>query len=82
MSEEDKAPDFEAAIKTLEGLVEQMERGDLSLEQSLECFEKGIRLTRECQKALTEAEQRVEILMGKDADAEPEPFGEADDDNP
>lgn len=79
MSEDTAMPDFETALKTLETLVERMERGELTLEQSLECFEQGIRLTRECQKALAEAEQRVEILMGKDADAEPEPFGEADD---
>ena len=80
MSETKNNPDFETALKTLESLVERMERGELSLEQSLECFEQGIKLTRECQKALTEAEQRVEILLGKDAEAKPEPFGEASDD--
>jgi len=79
MTEQNDTPDFEAALKTLESLVERMERGELSLEQSLECFEQGIKLTRECQKALTDAEQRVEILLGKDADAKPEPFGEASD---
>ncbi len=79
MSNDTETPDFETALKTLETLVERMERGELTLEQSLECFEQGIRLTRECQKALAEAEQRVEILMGRDADAEPEPFGEAGD---
>jgi len=77
MNDPNETPDFEGALETLEGLVEQMERGELTLEQSLQCFEQGIRLTRECQKALNEAEQRVDILLGKDADAEPEPFGEA-----
>jgi len=81
MNDSKETPDFEGALKTLEGLVEQMERGELSLEQSLQCFEQGIRLTRECQKALNEAEQRVDILLGKDADAEPEPFGEAGDES-
>jgi exodeoxyribonuclease VII small subunit len=79
MSENEQTPDFETALKTLEALVERMEGGELTLEQSLQCFEQGIQLTRECQKALSEAEQRVEILTGKDPDAEPQPF-EADDD--
>ncbi|WP_455203540.1 exodeoxyribonuclease VII small subunit [Kaarinaea lacus] len=55
--------DFEAAISELEQLVEQMEQGDISLEQSLKNFERGIELTRTCQKALQEAEQKVQILM-------------------
>ena len=79
MTSENETPDFEAALQTLENLVEQMERGELSLEQSLQCFEQGIRLTRECQKALAEAEQRVEILLEQNPDAAPEAFGEASD---
>lgn len=75
---EQKDIDFEAALKALEGLVEQMERGELTLEQSLQCFEKGIALTRESQQALTAAEQRVEILLEKNAQAEPVPFAQAD----
>lgn len=54
--------DFESAIKELESLVEQMEQGDITLEQSLENFERGIELTRSCQTALQEAEQKVQIL--------------------
>lgn len=69
--------DFEQALKELESLVERMEQGDLSLEESLKSFERGIALTRQCQKALQEAEQKVEILTGKDNDARVEPF-EAD----
>ncbi|TVO61119.1 exodeoxyribonuclease VII small subunit [Spiribacter vilamensis] len=82
MSENDETPDFETSLQTLEALVERMERGELTLEQSLQCFEQGIRLTRECQKALSEAEQRVEILTGKDAEAEPTPFEGTDDGQP
>lgn len=75
---EKKDIDFEAALKELEGLVEQMERGDLTLEQSLQCFEKGVALTRESQQALTAAEQRVEILLEKNPEADPVPFAQAD----
>ncbi|TDJ48486.1 MAG: exodeoxyribonuclease VII small subunit [Gammaproteobacteria bacterium] len=48
----------------LEQIVEQLEGGDLSLEKSLAQFEKGVKLSRECQAALTNAEQKVQILMG------------------
>lgn len=54
---------FEQSLAELEQLVQQMESGDMSLEQSLKAFEKGVKLTRECQKALTEAEQKVQILL-------------------
>lgn len=57
--------DFESAISELESLVEQMEQGDITLEQSLKNFERGIELTRSCQKALQEAEQKVQILTQK-----------------
>ena len=55
--------DFEKALTELEQLVEKMEQGNLSLETSLKLFERGITLTRSCQKALTEAEQKVQILI-------------------
>lgn len=55
--------DFEAALENLEELVEAMEEGELSLEESLQAFEKGIRLTRECQAALDKAEQKVRLLV-------------------
>jgi exodeoxyribonuclease VII small subunit len=54
--------DFEASMAELEQLVETMEHGDISLEDSLKQFERGIVLTRNCQKALLEAEQKVQIL--------------------
>ena len=53
---------FEASLDELTKIVENMEKGELSLEESLKQFERGITLTRECQSALKEAEQKVQIL--------------------
>ena len=64
--------DFEVALEQLEKLVTSMEDGELSLEDSLEAFEKGIKLTRECQTALKNAEQKVQVLL--DESGEPEDF--------
>lgn len=58
--------DFEAALAELETLVERMESGELSLDGSLAAFERGIHLTRTCQRALTEAEQRVRVLLERE----------------
>ncbi|MGA2190767.1 MAG: exodeoxyribonuclease VII small subunit [Steroidobacteraceae bacterium] len=57
--------DFETAMRDLEALVERLEQGDLPLEESLAAFERGVMLTRTCQAALKEAEQKVEILLKK-----------------
>jgi exodeoxyribonuclease VII small subunit len=57
--------DFETAMRDLEALVERLEQGDLPLEESVAAFERGMLLTRSCQSALTEAEQKVEILLKK-----------------
>lgn len=65
---------FEQSLSELEALVERMESGDLSLEESLAAFEQGIALTRSCQQALQAAEQKVEILTAKTPDAPAEPF--------
>ena len=62
MTKKPQIPDFETAMTELEELVTQIETGNLSLEESLKQFEQGIKLSRTCQKALTEAEQRVKIL--------------------
>lgn len=63
-------PDFEAALTELEQIVQRLEQGDLSLEESLRQFERGVELTRGCQKALRQAEQKIQILSRKgDADA-------------
>lgn len=61
-------------MQDLEGIVERLEGGDLPLEQSLAEFERGVLLTRNCQTALKEAEQKVEILLKKAGEAEIEPF--------
>lgn len=65
MAKKTKQPDFEHAMEQLESIVEDMEKGDMSLEASLQAFEKGINLTHTCQKSLKEAEQKVEILVKK-----------------
>lgn len=65
---------FEQALAELEQLVERMEHGDLSLEQSLKDFERGIALTRACQGALKEAEQKVQMLTKQGGGETLEPF--------
>jgi exodeoxyribonuclease VII small subunit len=67
---EPKPVDFEAAMRDLEEIVERLEHGDLPLEESLAAFERAVMLTRSCQAALKEAEQRVEILIKKAGGAE------------
>ncbi|MCE7902522.1 MAG: exodeoxyribonuclease VII small subunit [Gammaproteobacteria bacterium PRO9] len=75
--------DLEKALADLEAIVEQLESGDLSLDKSLKEFERGVRLSRECQGALKAAEQRVQALMGgelKEFPAGDEDAGDQDDD--
>ncbi|MES9855568.1 MAG: exodeoxyribonuclease VII small subunit [Sedimenticola sp.] len=69
-----KSISFEEGLSELEALVETLECGDLNLEESLASFSRGVELTRNCQQALKEAEQKVQILSDKRTDAEPEPF--------
>jgi len=69
---------LEKSLEELEALVVRLESGDLPLEQALKEFERGVKLTRQCQAALTEAEQKVEILLKKTATAEPSPFADSD----
>ena len=71
--------DFEASLEELEGLVERMEEGELSLEESLKAYERGIALSRACQKSLDTAEQRIQILSEKDGAGEPRDFQPDDD---
>ena len=66
--------DFETALKELEGLVDKLEQGDLNLEASLAAFERGIQLTRTCQEALTQAEQKVEQLVNQGGQEQIAPF--------
>jgi exodeoxyribonuclease VII small subunit len=63
MSEEKQARTFEASLEALERIDHELEHGDFPLEKSLELFEQGIRLSRECQERLTQAERRIEVLM-------------------
>lgn len=73
-SSQNKALDFESAIQELEALVDRMEQGETSLEESLTDFERGVNLFRQCQKALDEAEQKVQILMKASGSDSLEPF--------
>lgn len=59
---------FESSIKELDTIVEKMESGELSLDESLKLFEKGVKLTRSCQKTLSDAEQKIEKLMDEISD--------------
>ena len=81
---------IEAQLATLERIVRELEHGDLPLEQSLDLFEQGVKLSRECQERLNEAERRIEVLLrGGDGATVAVPFesgeliedeGDADDD--
>lgn len=71
-----KQPQFENALEELETIVNSLESGELSLEDSLSTFERGIALTRQCQSALQEAEQRVSLLVEKDGELQEEAFDE------
>ena len=74
MARKKAAPDFEHSLAELQALVERLESGELSLEDSLTAFEQGIRLTRDCQAALSQAEQKVQILLERDGELEEAPF--------
>lgn len=63
-----KAVDFEKSLKQLEALVNKLEKGELSLEESLKHFEQGVKLTRECRQALQSAEQKIAVLSKEDDD--------------
>ena len=63
--------EFEKKLARLEEIVGKMEKGDLALEESLKLFEEGIKLSRECQTKLTDAEAKVKILIGQDAQGQP-----------
>ncbi|MCK5790771.1 MAG: exodeoxyribonuclease VII small subunit [Ketobacter sp.] len=78
MAKKKTSIDFEKSLQTLEQLVESMEGGDMTLEKSLEAFEQGIKLTKECQQALREAQQKVDILLQQNGDEELTPFAEDD----
>ena len=60
---QEQAKTFEASLEALERIVQELERGDLPLEKSLELFEQGIGLSRQCQERLSQAERRIEVLL-------------------
>lgn len=70
---------FEASLQELEKIVRRLEDGDLPLEESLKLFEKGVKLSRECQERLSQAERRIEVLL-KDENGSPtlQAIGEED----
>ena len=79
MAAKKKAADFEQSLNALEALVNKMEQGDLTLEQSLEAFSNGIQLTRECQTRLAEAEQQVNLLLEQQGEITLVEFDTSDD---
>lgn len=81
MARAKKTPNFEQSFAELEDLVLQMESGELELEQSLAAFEKGIKLTRDCQAALARAEQKVQMLLQENGELKTVDFEVADADD-
>jgi exodeoxyribonuclease VII small subunit len=73
-------PNFEDTLSELEAIVQQLEIGDLSLEESLKAFEHGVNLTKNCQDSLNKAEQKIQTLIEKQGNIELKPFTEADED--
>ena len=79
-SDDPTIKDFEAAIAELDGIVRKLEAGDLSLETSLELYERGVHLSRFCHARLEEAERRIEILNER-GQTRPAPASLADEDS-
>lgn len=75
-----KSIDLEKSLSELEAIVEELESGDLPLEKAMQKFEQGIKLTRGCQSALKDAEQKVEILMKSAGGENLQPFEDDDED--
>lgn len=67
---EAKSKNFESSLSALEKIVRELERGDLPLEESLRLFEEGVKLSRECQDRLKQAERRIEVLL-RDSEGKP-----------
>jgi len=81
-NDKEQPKSFETSLEALEQIVQDLEQGELPLEKSLELFEQGIRLSRECQERLSQAERRIEILLrdnqGRVTVSEFEPANAAD----
>ncbi len=80
MSKPTKSASFEESISELEKLVNTLESGDIPLEEALSTFEKGVKLTKECQITLDKAEQQVSLLIGEGDDLKMVNFDKQDDD--
>lgn len=78
MAAKPDTPDFEHALQQLEGLVEQLEQGDLPIEDALKAFEQGVKLTRKCQGILQQAEQKVQLLTEQDGEIHASDFNAPD----
>jgi exodeoxyribonuclease VII small subunit len=74
MAEQPQPIDFEASLSQLESLVEKLENSEFTLEQSLQAFEQGVKLTRQCQQALSAAEQKVQVLVEESGQSQAVPF--------
>lgn len=72
MTNENKELTYEQAFQSLQGIVQRLETGDVPLEESLQLFETGVRMTKICQEALQKAQQRVEILTKATTDGTPQ----------
>ena len=67
-------PKFEECLQRLEVIVNELEKGDVSLDQALQLFDEGVKLSDSCRKELEEAEGKVEILLKRNGKLQPEPF--------
>ena len=74
MSDEKTELTFEQGLESLDKIVDKLESGDLELVESLRLFEEGVRLSHNCRKQLEDAETKVEALMKRDDQRQPEPF--------
>jgi exodeoxyribonuclease VII small subunit len=74
MADQPAPVDFEQSLTQLEDLVEKLENSEFTLEQSLQAFEQGVNLTRQCQKALSEAEQKVQLLIEQNGQSQAQNF--------
>jgi exodeoxyribonuclease VII small subunit len=67
-------PNFEVSLQRLEEIVDELEKGNVPLEQALKLFEEGLKLSSSCRKELEEAEGKVEILLRQNGKLQPEPY--------
>jgi len=70
-ADDDQAPNFEVALERVEQIVRDLEDGDLGLDQSLQRYEEGVKFLKFCHQRLKDAEQKIELLTGLDAEGNP-----------